>query len=247
MRIALLADIHANREALTACLDHAEEQRIDRWTILGDLVGYGADPAWTVDWARRMVEQGAAAVLGNHDQAAVDGNTEHMNANAAAAVTWTRAQLSAEQTRFLAELPLTVEDEDRLYVHANAWAPGRWGYVHGALDAERSLRATDKRLTFCGHVHPPLLFGAGPDGAALRFVPKPEIAIPLQAHRRWLAAVSSVGQPRDRNPAAGYAVYDSQRHNLVFHRIPYNVESAARKIRAAGLPEFLAKRLASGV
>lgn len=247
MRIALLADLHANREAITACLAHAETQRIDRFVVLGDVVGYGADPGFAVETVRALVRSGGTAVLGNHDHAAVRGEIGGMNPNAGKAIDWTRRQLGADHLDFLARLPYAVEDEDRLYVHANAWAPENWGYVHSSLDAGRSLRATRQRLTFCGHVHPPLLFATARGDAVTRFVPRSGVAIPLPGPRRWLAVVGSAGQPRDGDPAAGYAIYDGRRRNLTYHRVPYDVETAAQKIRDAGLPEFFARRLSAGV
>src|SRR5215218_9377296 len=117
MLIALLADVHGNREALTACLADAERAGADRYVFLGDLVGYGADPAWVVDRTAEMVKAGAVAVLGNHD-AAVLNPSETMSAAASAAIAWTRTRLDGAQRSFLAELPLTVEEGDRLFVHA---------------------------------------------------------------------------------------------------------------------------------
>src|SRR5215207_6711095 len=150
MLIALLADIHANREALTACLAEAKRAGADRYVFLGDLVGYGADPAWVVDRVAEMVEAGAIAVLGNHDAAALHGS-ETMNSAARAAIEWTRARLAPAHRSFLGSLPLTVVEGDRLYVHASASAPADWIYILGAREAFQSFRATHRRLTFCDH------------------------------------------------------------------------------------------------
>ena len=246
MRIGLLADLHANREAVEACFQALREAACDRYVFLGDLVGYGADPAWVVDFVRAQVDAGAIAVLGNHDDAAVAataGGT--MNARAEAAIAWTSTQLDAGQHAFLQALPLSVSEEDRLYVHANAWAPAAWGYVGNALAAARSMAATPARLTFCGHVHEPALYHAL-DASAHRFAPKPGVSIPLPHTRRWLAIPGSCGQPRDHDPAAACAWFDCRSRALTFLRVPYDHERAAAKIRAAGLPEAFASRLASG-
>src|SRR6187399_552592 len=117
--IAILTDIHGNREALEACLAHAERRSIARYVFLGDCVGYGADPGFVVDTVRGFVERGAIALLGNHDSAAT-GTRERMNDEAALAIEWTREQLDDSQREFLAGLPLAAEEDDRLYVHASA-------------------------------------------------------------------------------------------------------------------------------
>lgn len=246
MRIGLLADLHANREAVEACFEALRDVGCTRYVFLGDVVGYGADPVWVVDFVRGHVESGALAVLGNHDAAAVAANGDRsMNAQAQTSIAWTTAQLDAGRRAFLAALPLSARDGDRLYVHANAWAPDAWGYVGNALAAARSLAATDARLTFCGHVHEPALYHAQ-DAAAHRFSPKPGVPIPLPGLRRWLAIPGSCGQPRDRDPAAACAWFDDAAATLTFLRIPYDHERAAAKIRAAGLPLAFAERLITG-
>ncbi len=245
MRIALLTDIHANREAFAACLDHASRSGIERYVFLGDYVGYGADPRWVTDTVMAHVERGALALLGNHDAAVLNGS-EDMNQDAATAIEWTRAQLDSAQRDFLAGLPLTAEEDDRLYVHANPIAPAEWGYVTDLYTASRCLIATPAHATFCGHTHVPVLFHMSMTGKFSSFDPVDRVDIPLTSRRRWLAVIGSVGQPRDRNPAACYAVLDDAREVLTYIRVPYDIESAARKIRDAGLPLGLAYRLYEG-
>jgi diadenosine tetraphosphatase ApaH/serine/threonine PP2A family protein phosphatase len=145
--------------------------------------------------------------------------------------------LNDAQLEFLAALPLQHEYEDELYVHANAWAPQGWAYIESAMEAKRSLNATRCRYTFCGHVHEPALYHLAQDGRAVHFEPEPGIAIPLGALRRWLAIPGSVGQPRDGVPAACYAIFDDAQRTLTYYRVPYDFDSAAAKIRTAGLPE----------
>jgi diadenosine tetraphosphatase ApaH/serine/threonine PP2A family protein phosphatase len=246
MLIALLSDIHGNREALTACLADAVRAGAEHYVFLGDLVGYGADPAWVVDRAAEMVLAGAIAILGNHD-AAILNPTESMNAAAAAALAWTRTRLNAQHRSFLAGLPLTAEDGDRLYVHASASAPDSWIYVCSPREAFQSFRATHHRLTFCGHTHVPALFNESAVSQPQQHVPNDDQPIPLLGQRRWLAVLGAVGQPRDNNPAACYGLFDDVRNKLTYVRVRYDAELAARKIRAAGLPEFLAARLTLGI
>ena len=246
MKLALVADLHANREAVEAVFAHAEAQGAERYALLGDFVGYGADPGWVVDLARERVAQGAIAVGGNHDAAVVRGPLPNMTADARAAVGWTRAQLDPAQLAFLGALPLEATEGDALFVHANAWAPAAWEYILGRADAARSLHATDRRYTFCGHVHVTTLYHQTATGKTAEFAPTAGTAIPLSEQRGWLAIPGSAGQPRDGNPAACYALFDTEARTIAFQRVPYDHDRAAAKVRAAGLPPDLADRLAHG-
>jgi diadenosine tetraphosphatase ApaH/serine/threonine PP2A family protein phosphatase len=246
MLISLLADIHANREALTACLAHAQSVGAERYVFLGDLVGYGADPGWVVDTVAGYCAKGALCVRGNHDEAVLSEPRDTMREDARVVVAWTRAHLSADQRAFLGALPYQAELDGLLFVHANAWAPQRWEYIQSPFDARSSMAATQCRLTFCGHMHEPQLYHMGTDWRASAFTPTPGVAIPLGAQRRWLCIPGSVGQPRDGSPAACAALFDTDTRRLTFHRIPYDVAAAAAKIRSAGLPENLGTRLELG-
>jgi diadenosine tetraphosphatase ApaH/serine/threonine PP2A family protein phosphatase len=246
MKIALISDLHANREALTAVLDHAASEHVDQYALLGDFVGYGGDPAWVIERARELMAQGAIAVIGNHDSAVVDGPLPGMRDDARAAVLWTRAKLTPEQLAWLAALPLSRTQDDRLFVHANAYDPRGYEYIQGRLEAMRSLHATECRYTFCGHMHEPMLYHLSGTGKAGDFKPVPGVSIPLMPNRQWLAIPGSCGQPRDGNPAACYALFDTLSHELTFQRVPYDHDGAAARIRIAGLPERLAERLLKG-
>lgn len=245
MRVALFADIHGNREALEACLGHAVRSGAEQQVFLGDLVGYGADPQWVVDTVMAAVARGAIALQGNHD-AAVRRGAGGMNGSAAAAIAWTASVLNAEAREFLASLPLEIEEEDRVYVHSEASNPARWIYVTGAEAARRSLEATRAQVTFCGHVHVPCLYGITAAAKLTRFKPVPGFPVPLTRPRQWLAVLGAVGQPRDGNPAACYGLLDTEAATLTWMRVPYDIATAAGKIRAAGLPSNLALRLFEG-
>ncbi len=245
MKIALLADIHANLEALQACLAHAEREGAALHVFLGDLVGYGADPAACLDLLAEHAARGALLVRGNHDDAALGGLCEEMNFVAREATYWTRGKLSGTNRDFLASLPFTTRRDNLLFVHASADEPGKWGYITSNSRARRCMDASRAAVTFAGHVHhPSLYFTAGP--GAGRFQPVPGVPIPLQGRRHWLAIVGSVGQPRDGNNAAAYALYHEEERMLTFFRVPYDHMTTARKIIAAGLPERLAARLHRG-
>jgi diadenosine tetraphosphatase ApaH/serine/threonine PP2A family protein phosphatase len=243
--LAVFADIHANRQAFAACLDFARAQGAERMICLGDYVGYGADPEWTVETVMRLVDDGALAVRGNHDDA-IGTLSQTMNAEAQAAIEWTRGRLSGEQRRFLTELPLTIRDDDRLYVHSEASNPARWRYVQAASDAARSIQATDAQVTFCGHIHQPALYSMSAAAKMTSFVPTSGVPVQLLGGRRWLAVLGSVGQPRDRNPAAAFAMLDTSSREITYCRVPYDVEAAANRIRENGLPLWLADRLLIG-
>jgi diadenosine tetraphosphatase ApaH/serine/threonine PP2A family protein phosphatase len=246
MKLALITDLHANREALEEVLAHARAHGATQFALLGDFVGYGADPAWVVDQVRALVKQGAVAVQGNHDAATVRGAQPSMRPSARQAVEWTRTRLDAAQLEFLGQLPLTMRRGTALFVHANAHAPAEWEYVVGRGEAVHSLQATDARHVFCGHMHLPMLFHLSGTGKAGDFTPVPGVPIPVPAHRQWLAIPGACGQPRDGNPAAAYALFDEEEMTLSFQRVPYDHESAARKILAAGLPPEFAQRLHDG-
>ena len=246
MKLAVITDPHANREALQAVLDHAEARAAAQYAFVGDLVGYGADPAWVVDCVRERVGDGALVVRGNHDEAVARGAQPTMHPDARYVVDWTRERLNTAQTDFLGALPLRLEFEGLLFVHANAWAPAEWGYIQSRTDAVRSMHATACAYTFCGHVHDPCLYFMDATGKAGAFQPAPEIDIPVPAHRQWLVVPGSAGQPRDGNPAVCYAMLDTDQAQLTFYRVPYDHEAAAAKIRAARLPQRLATRLAEG-
>lgn len=245
MKIAVLADIHGNLEALRACLAHAEREGAEMHAFLGDLVGYGADPVACLGLLADHAARGALLVRGNHDDAALGGLCEDMNFVAREATYWTRAQLGSGERDFLASLPYAARRDDLLFVHAGVDAPGKWDYITSNLRAARCMNAAQASVTFAGHVHHPALYFAAGSGVQ-HFLPVAGAPIPLAGRRRWLAIAGSVGQPRDGNNAAAYALYDEEKRMLKYFRVPYDHMTAARKILAAGLPERLALRLQKG-
>jgi predicted phosphodiesterase len=243
--IALLGDIHSNLQALEACLYDAHNQGASRFVFLGDFVGYGGDPDAVLERIQALCDKGAVAVKGNHDDMAADFDRD-MNPAAASAAKWTRDTLTLSQRAFLSALPMTIVDEDRLYVHADASAPQKWRYVTDCETARFSLECSAARLVFCGHVHQPAIYGLGRDDKITKFLPQEDSVVPLLSSRRWHIVIPSVGQPRDNNPLTGYALYDPANHDLKVRRLPYDVETAASRILVAGLPPSLASRLYKG-
>jgi diadenosine tetraphosphatase ApaH/serine/threonine PP2A family protein phosphatase len=246
MRLAFLADIHANLEAFQACLADLRTRAVDRVVFLGDIVGYGADPGPCLDLMRDMCSRnGAVALRGNHDEAVANSDFR-FNAAAGLAMGWTRSVLTRDQIDYVSTLPLSLKDDDREYVHASAHRPSAYSYVTDSTAAAASLKANTAALTVVGHVHAPALYHLSTTGKLMNFNPHDQTPIPLSSQRRWLAVMGAVGQPRDGNPAACYGIFDLAARELTYVRVPYDVERAAAKIRAAGLPESLWKRLSQG-
>lgn len=244
MRIAVLSDIHANREAFTAVLEDAALRGAEGFVLLGDIVGYGPDPEWCTDRAMRLADAGATCILGNHDSAL--GQPESMNATARAAIDWTRPRLSTVQRAFLTALPVSRRLDDVLFVHASAHAPADWIYMDGPGPAAASLRVSDAPIILCGHVHRPALYSNDLRGAVHAHPVPIGTPLPLLLSRRWIAVLGSVGQPRDGVPQAAWALLDTLNRQITYRRVPYDTAATARKIRAAGLPEALAQRLTEG-
>jgi diadenosine tetraphosphatase ApaH/serine/threonine PP2A family protein phosphatase len=251
MRWALITDIHANRQAFEAVLADAQAQGATRYALLGDFVGYGADPAWVVDRVMALVTDGAIAVMGNHDEAIANGSMPGMHPDARAVIDWTRAQLDADPLRFLSRLPMQAHGDPGhcLFVHANAFSPKTWEYVQGRAEAVKSLHASPARIQVCGHMHEPMLFHLSGTGKAGDFRPVAGVPMPLPGHRQWLIIPGSCGQPRDGNPAACYALLEPGQGDLddarvTFRRVGYDVEAACAALRASALPPLIAERLA---
>jgi len=250
VKLALLADVHANLPALDACLEHAREQGADRFAILGDLVGYGPHPAEVVERCRWLQQEGALIIRGNHDvlpefDISPDAGWFEL------AAAWTREQLTEDQRDWLQQLPLTLLFDKIFLVHATADAPERWQYVLEERTANRSMQAvarhTGVRYVLGGHVHEQSLYYRITDREMTRVPIKANVAIHARSQRYWLATVGSAGQPRDGDTRANYAMLDLDEERLTFHRIVYDHSAVAEDSRAAGLPEKLAIRLETGL
>jgi diadenosine tetraphosphatase ApaH/serine/threonine PP2A family protein phosphatase len=246
-RIGLFADLHSNLEAFEACISKAEELGVTRMVFLGDLVGYNADPAALIERIADLVQsKKAIAILGNHDEAIFKDCRNQMNASANAAIEWTKTQLNDSHVHFLKNLPLIVQEENMCFVHASAHNPSDWNYVTDSMSAWRCAQNSGKSYTFVGHAHEQALFYQSAVGKLIRFAPHPGDEIPVLPHRQWVGVVGSLGQPRDGNPEACFAVFEPGAEALTFHRVPYDHFAAAEKVRRAGLPEDLANRLITG-
>lgn len=259
MKLALMSDIHANIQAFDTCLAHARQHGSTQIALLGDLVGYGADPVAVVERARQLVAEGAWALKGNHDAMAVIPPADVKTVGDSTAA-WTHAQLNAQQRQFLDALPMTHQQGNLLLVHASVDGPELWRYVYDERSAGASLDAAAAltpgpgavRYVFGGHVHLQTLYYRGTGGGGMggqglmKFTPTPGVAVPVPKHRHWLATIGSAGQPRDGNTQAMYAMFDTDKLQLTFYRVPYDYGAAAAAIRRTDLPPYFADRLEEG-
>lgn len=248
MKIALMSDIHANIDALDACIAHAQAAGATQFAFLGDYVGYGPHPVQVVERIRQMQESGAIVLQGNHDEAAFQDTPVDPNYWGALTVTWTRAQLSTAHKAYLAGLPLQQQINSVYLTHASAHGLGRWNYIENERTATLCMQAVADEVShvFVGHVHYQHLYYGGRTGELMKFNPQMGMPIPTPKHRKWLATIGSVGQPRDKDTRAMYALYDDEARILKFQRVAYDYHKVAQDIRDAGLPEELAQRLEMG-
>lgn len=246
MRLAILSDVHANREALESVLADIAAQEIDQLVFLGDIVGFGPDPSWCVDRVAELVAEGALCLRGNHDRvvAAPEGK---INSAARRIIDWTLDRLNARQRLFLGELPFEIHLGEALFVHASADQPDQWQPISDATAAARSFDACQARLIFCGHRHHAAIYSHDLNGKVCAQSIAERGAFPLLASRRWLAVMGSVGQPRDGTQLASYAIWDQPNAALRFRQIGYDVDTTVQKARAVGLPEAFARRLITGI
>jgi diadenosine tetraphosphatase ApaH/serine/threonine PP2A family protein phosphatase len=238
-KIAVLGDVHGNLEALQAVMEDARLQRCNQFVCVGDIVGYNANPAECLELIRQY---DFSVVRGNHDHyCSNDERLEDFHPLAAKVMDWTRQQLSSEQLDYLRHLPLSTIVEGFTLVHSTLDMPEKWGYVFDALDADASFNYQTTALCFHGHTHLPVAY------EKQSRVTRTELTrIRLMLGKRYFINAGSVGQPRDGDPRAAYAIYDTRTRDVELRRLRYDIQKAAGKIVAAGLPERLAKRLEVG-
>ena len=239
MRYGIIGDIHSNLEALGTVLTALDTEDLDKTICVGDIVGYGACPS---ECLARIRELDIPSVAGNHDYAAVDKTSiEYFNPDARSATLWTREHLSSEDKDFLAALSLSMEFDDFVIAHGTLHSPELFDYIQTVYDAHLSFQILEKSICFLGHSHVPITFFD--DDPISYFM---ELEIPLSESEKLLINVGSVGQPRDQDPRAAYAVYDTDEQVIWIRRLDYDIQSAAERILQAGLPKMNAERLAHG-
>jgi predicted phosphodiesterase len=239
MKYAIIADIHANLEAFQVVLEDIRDQNCTHYACLGDVVGYNANPKECLDLVRDM---GMPCVKGNHDEyCSIDEHLEGFNPHAAEAINWTRQQLSEVDRTWLRDLKYLRLVASFTIVHATLDGPQRWGYVFDKLAAAASFTYQNTQVCFFGHTHVPVAFmrdSVVRGGTYSKFK--------IEPNRKYFVNVGAVGQPRDGNPKAAYVVFDMVQGTIELRRLDYDIQKAQAKIRAAGLPERLAERLAHG-
>jgi diadenosine tetraphosphatase ApaH/serine/threonine PP2A family protein phosphatase len=246
MRYLVLTDIHANLEALEACLADARDRRCEQTLVLGDLVGYGADPNGVID--RVLALKPTAIVRGNHDKVACGlEQAEGFNAVAKSAARWTLDILTPEYRDWLANLPQGPTQVDDLVEICHGSPFDEDAYIFDELDALRALKVSTRPLCLFGHTHYPITFELSSETIdSVGSSSASETLVQMRDGCKYLINPGSVGQPRDGDPRAAYAIVDTTERRVELFRSPYNVEEAQAKVVRAGLPDVLAQRLAVG-
>ncbi|MFH1997025.1 MAG: metallophosphoesterase family protein [Candidatus Omnitrophota bacterium] len=240
MRFGVFSDIHANLEALTAILEDLSKRSVDTYVCAGDLVGYGADPSPCIKTVR---EVDPIIVCGNHDRAACGLlSTENFNAQAREAALWTKRTITSSESEYLTGLEFIREGRGFTLVHGSLVDPEFFEYIVSGFEASATIRRMKNSVCFVAHTHVPGVFYMS-DGRA-RFARDPLIT--LRPDEKYIVNSGSVGQPRDGNNKAAYAVFDDSAMTVEIRRVRYDIDTAKKKILRAGLPAILAVRLSEG-
>ena len=241
MRYGIFSDVHSNLEALEAVIAAYEQESIDLFLCVGDIVGYAANPMECIEKVNSLVR---ITVAGNHDWAAVDlFPVDYFNPSARQAIAWTRDVLTAQHKQYLESLKLTYTNEDLTLVHGTLYNPEEFNYMSDDYSVEESLGLLKTPVCFVGHSHVPGIFIADTEGE-LAFQ---HDACVLKAENKYIINVGSVGQPRDGDPRAAYCVFDTEKNEIHIKRVVYDMKRARQKILDAGLSESLGDRLLVGV
>ena len=241
MRYALISDIHGNLEALEAVINVLGTERIGAYLCIGDVVGYGANPKECIEIVRSLKPE--VLIAGNHERGALGFlDIEYFNENAQEAVAWTKKILKSADLDYLKSFDLVRSIKNMTLVHGSLEAPEKFYYIFNKDDASGTLRLSRTQLCFVGHSHVAGIFRF--DGNAPVEVNSFKTAI--EPDMKYVINIGSVGQPRDGDPRASFAIYDEEAAIMEIRRVRYNIEAASAKIMAAGLPPRFASRLAVG-
>jgi predicted phosphodiesterase len=237
MRYALLSDIHSNLEALETAVEHAKSQKIDSWVVLGDTVGYGANPNECFEWALRNA---SIYIVGNHEKAVTDLEMrEWFSGTAREAIVWTARVMSPKLKKEIDGLAYLRLEKNMTFVHGSPYRPEEFHYLRDFQDAVPSFAAMENNLCFVGHTHIPSCICENRQSEE-SLTPG---VFQLKKGERYILNPGSVGQPRDRDPRLAYGIFDDEKQAFEIFRLDYDNQKAADKIRKAGLPQSLADRL----
>lgn len=246
MRYLIFTDIHGNLEALLAVLDFVKKKKIDHYIFLGDLVGYGASPNEIVQKVRAL--KPLSIIRGNHDKAVCGlDSIQTFNPIAASAIHWSMKNILKKNMEFLCNLekgPLIIHDHIMI-CHGAPFDEDH--YIFGEFDAAEAFAHVKTPLCFFGHTHFPFVYIEKESAVEGTFLQENTSELKIEKGMKYLINPGSVGQPRDRNSRAGFAIYDSKAKKIKFFRVEYDIEEAQKKIKAALLPLALAERLKLGI
>jgi predicted phosphodiesterase len=246
MRYLILSDIHSNDEALAAVLARVRRKRFDRVVVLGDFVGYGASPNQVIDRIRALRKE-KVMIRGNHGKVVCGLESGDLfNPVALKAARWTTDKLTPRNRKFLEALPVGPRAVEGAFAICHGSPRDEDAYIFTDYDAYLNFREMSDSVCFFGHSHIPCVFTLEEHGILVELVKDGRLKYPLEQGRRYLINPGSIGQPRDRNAAAAYAIYDAEAHVVHFDRVPYAAEKAREKIHRAGLPHILGDRLLVG-
>ena len=246
MRYLILSDIHSNDDALGAVLSRVRRKRFDRVVVLGDFVGYGANPNQVIDRIRE-IKKPKRMIRGNHDKVVCGTESGDLfNPVALSAARWTTEKLTPRNRKFLEQLPVGPVAVDGAFTICHGSPRDEDAYIFTDFDAYLSFREMDGSVCFFGHSHIPSVFTLEAHGILVELIEGNRTRYRLQKDRRYLINPGSIGQPRDRNAAASYAIYDAEEAVVQFDRVPYPTDRARDKIFKAGLPHILGDRLLVG-
>jgi len=240
MRYGIFSDVHSNLEAFRAVVKEMESDGAEKYICIGDIVGYGANPSECIALTKSLTDK---VVCGNHDWASIGAlEVSYFNDYAKKAVIWTMNRLSDDERRYLQGLHLKVEDEDFVAVHGSLDEPDEFHYILDIYGAHRTFDLLNKKICFIGHSHAPMTFVKSKETVRLSV----EKRTVITDESFYIVNVGSVGQPRDGDPRACYALYDSKAKTIEIKRASYPIHRTQEKIRKAGLPQVLAERLENG-
>lgn len=240
MLYAILSDIHSNLEAFEAVLQELQKEEIDRFIFLGDIVGYGPNPNECIELTHQYAD---VSLAGNHDWAALGMlDINYFNPYARQATLWTRDNLTQNNLGYLQKLPLTKQTGNLYLVHASPYQPDNWHYLDNLYEAKINFEYFATQICLLGHSHVPMIFVQ----EGTKHKQHPDNKIIIGEKKRYIINVGSIGQPRDGNPDAAYALYNTDTNFFEIRRVKYNIRLTQDKMNRAKLPSFLTDRLSLG-